>query len=116
MQIVECVHVAADMKQVTLHCASSRTNACVHERGLVCALQVCRGKNPHILRSSRSVCMLSHLGASPLHSLRHTQIHTLPALSAAAAAVAMVTPVYYRATHVSPKYRENPNMMWVGAA
>lgn len=68
IQIVESVHVAVDMKQVTLHRTHTYTHTFIHrhmhahKHSSVYALQVCCWKIliSHV-HPSCSVCMLSHL-------------------------------------------------------
>lgn len=109
--MVEGAHMAVDMAQVTLHRA--RTHA--RKRGSARALQVRHREILASPRCSRASRVLSHLSANLLFSRRHT--HTLPALSAAAAAVvAMGTTVWHRAEPYLPRTEKSPcRAMWVGS-
>lgn len=110
--MVEGAHMAVDVTQVTLH--RTRTRARAHQRGLDHALQVRHREILASPRCSRASRVLSHLSANLLFSRRHT--HTLPALSAAAAAVAMGTRVWYRAEPYLPRTEKSLcRAMWAGS-
>lgn len=115
IQIVQSVHVAVDMKQVTLHCTQththmySGTHACTHKHSPAYALQVCRCKIlisyvPSVVTASSPISALTC--SSP--SITHTHTHTLPALSAAAAAVAMGTSSIVQGDPCFPRIEKTP--------
>lgn len=111
--MVEGAHMAVDVTQVTLHPSRARTHTSAVRFH---ALQVRRGEILPSPRSSRASRVLSHLSANLLFSRRHAR--TLPALSAAAAAVAvaMGTAVWYRAEPFLPRTEKSPcRAMWAGS-
>ena len=97
IQIVEGVHMAVDMKQVTLHYTHVFTRTCMHTRAQpLSTLYRCAVVKssypgaPPVVSACSPISALTCSSPSDTHSDTHT--HTLPALSAAAAAVAMGTP------------------------
>lgn len=89
IQIVERVHVAADMKQVTLHGIHTHLlmHASTHKHKPIYALQVCSCKILiflviPVVSAYTPISALTCFSSSDTH----TNSHTLPALSAAAAA------------------------------
>lgn len=98
IEIVESVHVAVDMKQVTLHCththmysgahAGTHTSTALSKALQVCCCEILTSYVPPVVSASSPISALTC--SSPYDT--HTHTYTLPALSAAAAAaVAMET-------------------------
>lgn len=110
IQMVEGAHMAVDVTQVTLHPSRARVHT---SAARFHALQVRHGEILPSPRSSRASRVLSHPSTNLLFSRRRAR--TLPALSAAAAAVAvaMGTAVWYRAEPFLPR-TEKPMSGHVG--